>query len=98
MDLELAGRAAIVTGGSRGIGKALTRTERTPAVVAAMAAQQGISEQAVEARMAEGNVLGRIIDAREVADVVTFLASVRAIAVNGDAVVVGGGGPGCIHY
>jgi NAD(P)-dependent dehydrogenase (short-subunit alcohol dehydrogenase family) len=77
---------------------ALTRTEKTPAVVAAMAAQQGISEPAVEARMAQGNVLGRIIDAREVAEVVTFLASVRAIAVNGDAVVVGGGSRGCIHY
>lgn len=43
---------------------------------------------------ARSNALGRIIDASEVADVVTFLASPRAIATNGAIVTVDGGHPG----
>jgi NAD(P)-dependent dehydrogenase (short-subunit alcohol dehydrogenase family) len=77
---------------------ALTRTERTPDVVRAQAERLGVPEAEVEARMARGNVLGRIIDARDVAVVVAFLASPKAIAINGDAVAVGGGTPGAIHY
>jgi NAD(P)-dependent dehydrogenase (short-subunit alcohol dehydrogenase family) len=78
---------------------AVTRTEKTPGLVRARAQVQGISEEEVERRMAAGaNVLRRLIDAREVAYVVAFLCSPRAIAVNGDAVVVGGGTPGSIHY
>jgi hypothetical protein len=33
-----------------------------------------------------------------VADVVAFLASPRAAAINGDAIAVGGGAPRAIHY
>jgi len=78
---------------------AVTRTEKTPAVILARAEAQGISEEEVERRMATvANVLRRLIDAREVAYVVTFLCSPRAIAINGDAVVAGGGAPGSIHY
>ena len=76
----------------------LTRTEKTPGVVRAQADRLGVAAEEVERRMSQGNVLGRLIDAREVADVVAFLASPRAIAVNGDAVVVGGGVRGAIHY
>ncbi|HKF74894.1 MAG TPA: SDR family oxidoreductase [Candidatus Dormibacteraeota bacterium] len=77
---------------------ALTRTERTPGVIAAQAARLGVSEEEVERRMNRTNVLGRLLDAREVARVVAFLASPVAIAINGDAVVAGGGMPGSIHY
>jgi NAD(P)-dependent dehydrogenase (short-subunit alcohol dehydrogenase family) len=77
---------------------ALTRTEKTPGVVRAQADRLGVAAEEVERRMSQGNVLGRLIDAREVADVVAFLASPRAIAINGDAVVVGGGVRGAIHY
>jgi NAD(P)-dependent dehydrogenase (short-subunit alcohol dehydrogenase family) len=77
---------------------ALTRTEKTPGVVRAQAERLGVGVEEVERRMSQGNVLGRLIDAREVADVVAFLASPRAIAINGDAVVVGGGVRGSIHY
>jgi NAD(P)-dependent dehydrogenase (short-subunit alcohol dehydrogenase family) len=52
----------------------------------------------VETRLNRTNALGRMVDAREVAYVVAFLASPKAIAVNGDGVVVGGGIPGSIHY
>ena len=44
------------------------------------------------------NIVGRMITAGEVADVVTFLASPKSIAVTGDAVVVGGGSPRSIYY
>jgi len=77
---------------------ALTRTEKTPAVVRSRAEAQGLSEDEVERRMARVNVLHRLIDAREVAYVVAFLCSPKAIAINGDAVVAGGGTPGSIHY
>jgi enoyl-[acyl-carrier-protein] reductase (NADH) len=48
--------------------------------------------------MAAGTSIGRLVTAREVADVVTFLASPRSAAVTGDAVTVGGGSRGVIHY
>ena len=41
---------------------------------------------------------GRPLTAAEVADVVTFLASPRSVAVNGDAIACGGGQPGAIFY
>jgi NAD(P)-dependent dehydrogenase (short-subunit alcohol dehydrogenase family) len=77
---------------------ALTRTEKTPGVIRAQAARLGVTEAEVEQRMGRTNVLGRLIDASEVAAVVAFLASPRAVAINGDAVAVGGGAPGSIHY
>lgn len=76
----------------------LTRTEATPGVVAARAAAQGISSADVEARMAAGNTVRKVIDAEEIAWVVAFLASPRSVAINGDAIVAGGGQPGTIHY
>ena len=47
---------------------------------------------------AAGTSLRRIITAEEVADVVVFLASPRAIAVTGDAIGAGGGERGVVHY
>jgi NAD(P)-dependent dehydrogenase (short-subunit alcohol dehydrogenase family) len=38
-----------------------------------------------------GNVIGRMVDAAEVADVVAFLASPRSVAITGDAIAAGGG-------
>jgi NAD(P)-dependent dehydrogenase (short-subunit alcohol dehydrogenase family) len=75
-----------------------TVTERTPALVQASAAAQGISEEDALAGMASGISIGRLVTAAEVADVVTFLASPRSVAINGDAVVAGGGARGAIHY
>jgi NAD(P)-dependent dehydrogenase (short-subunit alcohol dehydrogenase family) len=76
----------------------LTRTEKTPAVIAAQAERQGVPEAEVERRMGAGNLLGRMIDAREVAYVVTFLASPKAAAINGDVIAAGGGASRSIHY
>ena len=76
----------------------LTRTERTASVVEAAAASSGKTPAEVEARLASGNSIGRIVDAAEVADIVAFLASPRSIAINGDAIACGGGAKGAIHY
>jgi NAD(P)-dependent dehydrogenase (short-subunit alcohol dehydrogenase family) len=75
-----------------------TRTERTPAQVAARAAAQGRSPQEVEAQMATANSIGHLVEAREVAYVVAFLCSPKSRAINGDAIAVGGGMRGTIHY
>jgi NAD(P)-dependent dehydrogenase (short-subunit alcohol dehydrogenase family) len=75
----------------------LTRTERTPEVVARNAERWGVSPEEAEKRMAT-NVVGRMIDAREIAYVVTFLASPKAAAINGDVIAAGGGAPRAIHY
>lgn len=74
------------------------RTEKTASVVKARAAETGRTEADVLAEMANANVLHRIIDAAEVADVIAFLCSPKAIGINGDAVVVGGGTPRSIYY
>ena len=76
----------------------LTRTERTAALVTAQAAAQGVGEDAILQRMAEGNSIRRLVDAAEVADVVVFLASPKSVAINGDAIAAGGGAPRAIHY
>jgi len=61
-----------------------TRTERTDA--------------ATEQRAAKTTSIGRIVDAREVAYVVAFLASPRSVAINGDTIATGGGTLGTIRY
>jgi len=75
----------------------LTRTEKTPGVVAALAERQGISQADAEKRMVS-NLVGRWIDAREIAYVATFLASPKSIAINGDVIAAGGGARGSIYY
>ena len=76
----------------------LTRTEKTAEVVAARASATGRTASEVEEQLARTNTIGRLVDAAEVADVVTFLASPRSASINGDAIACGGGTPGAIHY
>jgi NAD(P)-dependent dehydrogenase (short-subunit alcohol dehydrogenase family) len=75
-----------------------TRTEKTPGVVAAQAQALGIAPEEVERRLAAGNSVNRLIDARDIANVVAFLASPLSVAINGDAIAAGGGAPRAIHY
>jgi NAD(P)-dependent dehydrogenase (short-subunit alcohol dehydrogenase family) len=76
----------------------MTRTERTPDSLAAMASARGTDPESLEAAIAAGVTLGRMVTAAEVADVVAFLASPRSVALNGDPVVASGGARGPIHY
>ncbi len=75
----------------------LTRTEKTADVIAQRASRQGVSHEEAEKRMVS-NLVGRWIDATDIANVVTFLASPRAVAINGDVIAAGGGIPGSIFY
>jgi NAD(P)-dependent dehydrogenase (short-subunit alcohol dehydrogenase family) len=77
---------------------ATTRTERTPETFAAMAQARGTTVEEVERRLASGVSIGRLVTAEEVASVVTFLASPRSVALNGDPVVASGGARGPIYY
>jgi NAD(P)-dependent dehydrogenase (short-subunit alcohol dehydrogenase family) len=63
---------------------AATRTERT--------------DPHTEKDLAASVAIGRLVDASEVAFVVAFLASPKSVAINGDAIPVGGGTLGMIHY
>lgn len=76
----------------------ITRTERTPELLARRAEATGVAPAEIERRMGEGISIGRLVDAAEVADVVAFLASPRSVAISGDAIACGGGTRGVIHY
>lgn len=74
-----------------------TRTEASLGKLSAIAEARGISAAEAE-RLMGFNSIGRMVDAAEVATVVAFLASPRSVAINGDAIAVGGGTPGPIFY
>lgn len=74
-----------------------TRTERLTDRLTQQASQRGVTVGELESELAT-NSIRRVVDAREVADVVTFLASPRSIAITGDAVAAGGGIPGPVYY
>lgn len=76
----------------------LVETERTPRLVADRAAASGRTAEQVRADLAAGSSLRRLVTAEEVANVVVFLCSPLAVAVTGDAVGVGGGNRGAVHY
>jgi len=76
----------------------VTVTEKTPENFAERAARAGVSVAEVERRIAAGVSIGRVVTAEEVAAVVAFLASPKSVAINGDAIAVGGGTIGPVHY
>jgi NAD(P)-dependent dehydrogenase (short-subunit alcohol dehydrogenase family) len=76
----------------------MTVTERFPATMQTMAEAQGSTPEQVEAALAQGNTIGRIPVAAEVADVICFLASPRSVAIAGDVIAAGGGRRGSIYY
>jgi NAD(P)-dependent dehydrogenase (short-subunit alcohol dehydrogenase family) len=75
-----------------------TRTEGTDSAMATRAASMGIDVAELEAAWEQRTSTRRIVTAREVADVVAFLASPRSASITGDAVVCAGGMPGAIYY
>ncbi|WP_328912164.1 MULTISPECIES: SDR family NAD(P)-dependent oxidoreductase [unclassified Streptomyces] len=76
----------------------VTRTERTPQVLAELAEARGTDVEEALRVMESGVSIGRMVTAEEVASVVAFLASPLSVALNGDPVVAGGGVLGPIHY
>jgi NAD(P)-dependent dehydrogenase (short-subunit alcohol dehydrogenase family) len=76
----------------------ITRTEKTPDALRCRASAAGLPVEAIEQRLAEDTAIRHMVTAKEVAYVVTFLASPKSIAVSGDAIAVGGGKVGAIYY
>jgi NAD(P)-dependent dehydrogenase (short-subunit alcohol dehydrogenase family) len=74
-----------------------TRTESKTRQFRDAADAAGIDVATYEKQIAN-NSIGRVVDATEVADVITFLASPRSISITGDAVAVGGGLLGTVNY
>jgi NAD(P)-dependent dehydrogenase (short-subunit alcohol dehydrogenase family) len=70
-----------------------TRTETFDAVVRAKAATEGTTEQAADNSLVQSfnTAMGRIVDASEVASVVSFLASDDASGVTGQSINVDAG-------
>jgi len=81
----------------------ITRTERTPRLLAARAKELGIAVDEVEARdfapdSERGNAICRMVDATEIAYVTAFLCSDKAWAISGELVVATGGAGRAVYY
>src|SRR5262250_2452694 len=80
-----------------------TRTERTPSLLAARAAQLGVSPEEAERRdfapdSPRGNAICRMVDASEVAYLTVFLASDKSWAISGELVVATGGAGRAVYF
>jgi NAD(P)-dependent dehydrogenase (short-subunit alcohol dehydrogenase family) len=75
-----------------------TRTEATPHVTEARAEERGVPVESILDEMANANSVRKLIDAREIAYIVAFVASPKAIAINGDGIAAGGGVGTAIYY
>ena len=81
----------------------VTRTERTPGMLAARATQLGITPEAVEEAdfapdSPRGNDICRMVDASEVAYMTVFLASEQGFATTGELISVNGGSGRAVYY
>ena len=81
----------------------MTRTERTPRLLAARAAELGTTAEEAERRdfahdSPRGDAIGRMVDAAEIAYVTEFLASDKAWAISGELVVATGGAGRSVYY
>jgi NAD(P)-dependent dehydrogenase (short-subunit alcohol dehydrogenase family) len=76
----------------------MTVTERLRDTLDTMATARGITPDEVRGSLERGVSIGRLVTADEVAHVVTFLSSPLSVAINGDAIAVGGGARGSIYY
>ena len=68
-----------------------TRTERSGPRYAEQARQEGITVEEIEKRVVRNIAIRRIVDAREIAYVVAFLASPKSAAITGESISVAGG-------
>src|SRR5690349_23056253 len=80
-----------------------TRTERTPRLVAARAAELGVSPDEAERRdfapdSPRGNAICRMVDASEIAFLAVFLASEKAWSVSGELLSASGGAGRSVYY
>jgi NAD(P)-dependent dehydrogenase (short-subunit alcohol dehydrogenase family) len=87
--------AAEVTGTgvtSNAVCPTFVRTDMTATTVRRIAASTGRSEEDSERVVADMSPLGRLLEPEEVAFAVAFLAAPEAAAINGQTIVLDGGG------
>jgi NAD(P)-dependent dehydrogenase (short-subunit alcohol dehydrogenase family) len=75
-----------------------TKTDRYPARRAARAKQLGVSEEAAEADFIKQFPIGRLVEPRDIAPMVLFLASQHASAITGQSLAIDGGSTPGIFY
>jgi 3-oxoacyl-[acyl-carrier protein] reductase len=75
-----------------------TKTDRYPERVAARARERGISLAEAEASFAADFPIGRVVEPRDIAPLVLFLASPHASAITGQAIAVDGGAVRWVAY
>lgn len=68
------------------------RSDMTDQTIANIVAKTGMDEQAAEARLTASVPLGRLVEPEEVAHAVAFLASQEAAPINGQSIILDGGG------
>ena len=68
------------------------RTDMTERSIANIVERTGRTPEQAEAALAAASPLGRLLEPEEVADAIVFLASPAAAAINGQAIVIDGGG------
>jgi NAD(P)-dependent dehydrogenase (short-subunit alcohol dehydrogenase family) len=71
---------------------AFVRTEMTRRSIANIVRRTGRTPEQAELALAESSPLGRLLEPDEVADAVVYLASPAAAAINGQTLVLDGGG------
>lgn len=81
----------------------VTRTERTPRLLAARATELGVTPDEAEKRdfapdSPRGNAIGRMVDASEIAYVTVFLASEKSWSISGELIVATGGAGKSVYY
>jgi NAD(P)-dependent dehydrogenase (short-subunit alcohol dehydrogenase family) len=71
---------------------AYVRSEMTDRTIANIVARTGRSEADAEGALVNMSSLGRLIEPEEVAEAIVFLASPGAAAINGQSIIIDGGG------
>ncbi len=76
----------------------VTLTERRAAQIAERAAAQRVPPGEIEAEMARGNAIRKLVTANDIAHIIVFLASPKSVTINGDVIGATGGAGRAIYY